>query len=217
MSITERLQAGLSYLLSAILMVSVVVSVVTGFWFNAFLGLSAFVLTYVPSLIRKNYRIHVPTEFELLFVFFIFSALYLGEVRSYYIHYWWWDIFLHTFSGVLLGMVGYVLVYVLNTEKAFPIRLTPFFIALFSITFAVTLGVVWEIFEFSLDYFFDMSMQGVGVSDTMTDLMVDFLGAFFVATLGYFYSKKVSFPVVDQLIQKFVEKNPQLFRRRRKK
>lgn len=213
MSFVTRIQTTLSYLISAALMVSLAFSVWNGYWFNAAIAVMAFSLTYVPSIIQRNYRIHIPTEFEFLFVVFIFSSLYLGEVREYYVHFWWWDIFLHTFSGVLLGMVGYVLVYVLNDQDRVPIRLTPFFIAFFSFSFAVCLGAIWEVFEFGMDSVFGFNMQKSGNVDTMTDMIVNLLGALLVAVLGYFYSKKVKFDLVDRLIGKFVENNPRLFKR----
>src|SRR5690606_11091243 len=117
-------------------------------------------------------------EFEVLALIFIFASLFLGEVRGYYIRYWWWDIALHTASGLLLGIWGFLLVYVLNESQDIEMQMKPRFVALFAFFFAVGCGALWEIFEFAMDQLFGMNMQKPmlndpsGLTDTMWDLKI---------------------------------------------
>jgi VanZ family protein len=108
----------------------------------------------------------------------------------------WWDTLLHFASGIILGILGFALVYFINKDRNVSLRLNPFFICAFSFTFVVTMGVFWEIFEFSVDQFLGMNMQKwqggirLGLIDTMTDLIIDTLGALIVAAVGYIYMRK---------------------------
>lgn len=216
MDLSDRIQLTLSYLISTILAFAAVGAFYEGQWFNGSLAVFCFILSYLPAIIERNFRISLPTEFEFLFLVFLFVTIYLGEISAYYTTYWWWDIFLHTLSGVLLGFVGFLLIYILNTESRIRLHLSPVFVALFSFAFSMMIGVFWEFFEFFADTFFGFDMQHGSLDDTMTDLMVDALGALFISALGYFYVKKVQIPIFDRLIEKFLQKNPRLFKRWRK-
>ena len=134
-------------------------------------------------------------------------------MQGYYTQFWWWDILLHTTSGFLLGIVGFLLVYILNEEKRVQVKLKASFVALFSFTFALALGALWEIFEFSMDYFFGLNMQKSGLYDTMGDLMVDTIGAVVIAVVGYFYIRRKKVLLLERMITRFVERNPSLFKR----
>ncbi|MGE3278375.1 MAG: hypothetical protein AB7J40_01040 [Candidatus Altimarinota bacterium] len=216
MDLADRIQRGLSYLLSFVILAASVGAFFEGQWLNAFLAALAFVLSYVPSAIEKNLKIGLPIEFEFTFVVFLFVTIYLGDINAYYTYFWWWDIFLHTLSGVLLGLVGFILVYIFHSEEKIRLRLSPFFVGLFTFVFAVSIGVFWEIFEFGLDQLFGLDTQHGSLEDTMLDLIVDALGALFISVIAYFYMKKVRFPVFDRIITRFLEKNPRMFRRWRK-
>jgi hypothetical protein len=89
----------------------------------------------------------------------------------------------------------------------------PGFVALFSFAFAVAVGSIWEIFEFTMDSFLGLNMQKSGLVDTMWDLIVDALGALVIAVLGYFYTKSGTEYFVEKWIDKFIEANPRIFRR----
>lgn len=180
-------------------------------WITVFLSFIALILMFIPSMLERNYQIGLPIEFELILLVFIFSSIILGEVHSYYTKFWWWDVVLHIGSGLIFGMVGFLTLFILNFEKRIHLHLNPFFIALFSFSFAVSLGVIWEIFEFSMDQLLGFNMQKSGLVDTMWDLIVDSLGAFIVAFGGYFYVKKIKVPIFNHLILKFREKNQEYF------
>ena len=119
---------------------------------------------------------------------------------------------MHTTSGILLGIVGFVLVYNLNKEKRVQLKMNMGFVALFAFVFAVTIGSMWEIFEFAMDSFFGLNMQKSGLTDTMSDLIVDALGALFISIVGYLYIKDKKSLLFERLVHRFVEKNPGLFK-----
>jgi hypothetical protein len=215
LDIADKIQLIISYFLQLVLLVSMFFSLLQKNWMILFLTLGIFFLTFLPAIIRRTYRVYLPVEFDLVTIVFIFTSLFLGEIHAYYIRFWWWDVVLHTSSGFLLGIAAFTLVYILNRERKINIRMKPGFVALFSFCFALAVGTVWEIFEFSMDSFFSLNMQKSGLVDTMWDLIVDTLGAGIVSVLGYFYirggSKSLLF---RRLVNRFVKRNPQLFRRR---
>jgi len=216
MDLADRIERFISYLLSIIILLAAAGAFYEGQWLNAFLAIIAFVLSFVPSIIERNLQIGLPVEIEFTFVLFLFVTLYLGEINAYYTYFWWWDIFLHTFSGVLLGLVGFILVFIFNSEERIRLHLSPFFVGMFTFVFAVSIGVFWEIFEFALDKVFGFDTQHGSLDDTMTDLIVDTIGAFVIGIIGYFYVKKIRVPIFDRIVTKLLEKNPKLFKKWKK-
>ncbi len=211
----------ISYALKAILLFEIAIAVWNGQWLPAAITSGIVVVTLVPLIMARRFRVYIPAEFELLAIAFVFSALFLGEVRGYYTRFWWWDIALHTFSGLLLGMIGFLLVHLLNETEDVDVHMKPGFVAFFAFLFAVGIGAVWEIFEYGMDVTFGLDMQKAmwgdpsGLTDTMWDLIVDVLGAAVISILGYGYLKsgmKESF--LERWIQQFIDKNPRFFRGR---
>jgi len=166
-----------------------IISVINNDWTNFALSILTLIVFLLPSIIEKKLSIDFPSEFEIAVLIFIFSALYLGEVRSYYVKYWWWDLFLHTFSGLIIGAIGFSLVDILNKNEKVAIKLSPIFVSIFSFCFALAIGALWEIYEFIMDILFGLNMQKSGLVDTMTDLIVDTLGALVFSVLGYLHLK----------------------------
>ena len=187
-------------------------------WMNSFLTLVILLLTLSPVLLKSKMHLKIPTEFQLLFIIFLFASLFLGEIRNFYERLWWWDVALHTTSGLMLGIVGFLLVYVLNESERVALSMKPGFVALFAFLFAVAFGAIWEIFEFGMDQLFGMNMQKPmlgdpsGLTDTMWDLIVDTLGASFISLLGYIYMLKRQTSFIDAWIHKFIKSNPELFK-----
>jgi hypothetical protein len=201
--------------LQIILLIGLVLSIYEHRWLIAFLVAGILILTVLPTALGKRFAVYIPPEFELLAILFIFASLFLGEVRGYYVKFWWWDVLLHAGSGFLLGIMGFLLVYVLNQEEKIQLHMKPAFVALFSFTFALAIGSIWEIFEYSMDSLFGLNIQKSGLVDTMWDLIVDAAGALVIAVLGYWYMKRGSEYFVEKWIAKFVEGNPRLFRKER--
>ncbi len=182
---------------------AIIANGITGHWLNLFISLLTLSLTFLPSWLANN-NIYLPLFLQFINLIFIFATLYLGELKSYYIRFWWWDLFLHTFSGVVLGFLGIILVYLLNNDHKVNLSLSPIFVAIFAFSFTMTIGSLWEIFEFSVDSFFGLNMQKSGLIDTMWDLIVDAVGGLFSSSIGYLYIKKEGNYYFDNLKDKIL-------------
>ena len=215
--IAARIDRWVVFVTTSIMGIELAFLIWNGQWLNALLVIAIILLVAGPSIFGPRLPVVMPAEIHVLAVIFIFSALFLGEVRSYYEKIWWWDIVLHTSSGFLLGIVGFLLVYVLNENKRVHLQMRPRFVALFAFLFAVTVGAFWEIFEFAMDSFFGMDMQKAmfdddsGLTDTMWDLIVDIVGALVISGLGWSYLHRKEQSFLQAWIRKFIARNPQLF------
>lgn len=206
---TRNLLFSLSMLIRITLIIAIVGAALTFQWFVLFVSSLTFFLTFFPAFVEKNYKITLPLEFELIVTCFIFASLFLGEIHSFYDKYHWWDTLLHTISGIVLGFLGFLLIYTLNKNVDVKLNLSPFFVSFFAFCFAVTIGAMWEIFEFFMDFFLGLNMQK-GLLNTMLDLIVDTLGALFASVIGYLYLKNIRYPLVESAVRKFVNANPHL-------
>ncbi len=151
----------------------------------------------LPSLFRRKFGLVIPSKMMILYAVFLYCSIYLGEVRSFYYHIPNWDTMLHTFSGGVLGALGFSIISLLNRTDRVPVNLSPIFVALFSFCFALTIGVVWEMYEFTADGILRTNMQKfaqaggaklvgrAALTDTMKDLIVDAIGALVVSVGGY--------------------------------
>lgn len=188
-------------------------------WLSLFLVTLIITTLFAPIIFRNRMELEIPAEFHITAVVFIFASFYLGEVQDFYFRYWWWDIALHATAGLLMGVLGFLLVYILNESKRVELNMTPGFIAFFAFVFAVAIGTVWEIFEFGMDQIFGTVMQKPmlgdpsGLTDTMWDMIVNAVGAFVISFAGYFYLKKNQSFFVKEWIRKFIDKNPGMFRK----
>ena len=213
-----RIHRGTLIVLQSIMTVELLLLFRDGQWINAFLVLAIMAITLSPALIGRRLRVYIPPEFQVLAVVFVFAALFLGEIHSYYARFWWWDIALHTSSGLLMGILGFLLVYVLNENEHADLHMRPVFVALFAFLFSVTVGTLWEIFEFAMDQIIGTNMQKPmlgdpsGLTDTMWDMIVNALGALSISTLGGWYMKRRERSFIETWIQRFIERNPRLFR-----
>ncbi|HSH30984.1 MAG TPA: hypothetical protein VK971_13840 [Thiohalobacter sp.] len=209
-----------SLVLKAILIVGAAGALWERQWLTAAATIGILLITFTPLLLAHRFRVVIPAEFELLAITFVFASLFLGEVSGFYTRFWWWDIVLHTASGFLLGIIGFLLVHVLNEIEEVGLHMKPGFVAFFAFLFALGVGTLWEIFEFGMDSLFGLNMQkpmfgdASGLTDTMWDLIVDAIGALTIAILGYIYLKTArrrSF--LQRWIVSFIRHNPRLFRR----
>ena len=182
----------------------------------AFESLTIMLVTFLPIMTARYFHIRIPLEFDTTAVIFIYMSLFLGEAQNFYLRFWWWDLVLHSGAGFLVGITGFLLVYVINQNRRIDMHLTPGFIALFAFMFALGFGSLWEIFEFTMDSFFGLNMQKSGLVDTMWDLIVNGISALTISLLGYGYLKTAgddSF--LEQVIQRVIIANPRIFRKRR--
>jgi hypothetical protein len=190
------------------LMVAVIGSLIVGNFLNVGIALLALFITFIPQIIERRFGIHYPTEFEIAIMVFIYLSLILGSVGEFYDLFPWWDTMLHTISGILFGLLGFSLVYHLNRSSWEKIRLSRAFIALFAFCFALSLGAIWEIYEYLVDSLFGWNMQRSGLPDTMSDLILDALGAGIVSSAGYVYLKG-NVKLFERLERWFASKRPE--------
>lgn len=179
--------------------------------------LVGFIVMFVPSRLDKRYNIVVPDRIQIMYFIFLYMAIFLGEVRNYYYRFPFWDSILHAFSGGMLAVIGLLLINLLNGRENLHLDLSPLFVALFAVSFAVLSGVVWEIYEFTADGLLGTNMQKfmqyggevmVGrdaLLDTMYDLIIDLVSAALVGVFGYFSLKAESNLMTDADDQERIE------------
>lgn len=221
---SEKFYILFSFVIRIVLIGAVITSIIEDNWIFVFFSILTFLLTFFPKIIEKSYKIELPITFQVIIVLFAYAGVFLGGVGQFYLKYWWWDSMLHFLAGIGLGFVGFLILYILYRNKKF--TASAITIVIFSFCFALSLGVLWEIFEFSIDTFFGENMQRardlcvnsnncdtrLGVVDTMTDLILDAFGALIVSFSAYLYLQKKDIPIFKGLIKNFEEKNPKLFK-----
>ena len=140
---------------------------------NVFFCLLTLFLLIIPSFIQVEFRIEIPTTLEIIILLFIFAAEILGEIHAFYVKIPLWDTLLHTMNGFLAAAIGFSLVDILNRNKRLEFHLSPLFMVLVAFCFSMTIGVVWEFFEFFMDSFFNMDMQKDTVIHAIHSVMLD--------------------------------------------
>lgn len=214
--VAKRAHLAVLLVLQAVMAVQLVMLVLRQEVPQAFFVALIMAVTLAPALSRRL-SVEIPSEIEVVAVLFIFATLFLGEVRDYYERFWWWDMTLHTTSGLLLGMLGFMIVYVLNEDRQVDLHMRPAFVALFAFFFGLGIGALWEIFEFGMDRYFGTNMQPAtpgdpsGLTDTVHDLIVDTLGAAVVSLFGWRYVRRARTSYVDNWAKRFIQRNPRLF------
>lgn len=151
----------------------------------------------IPGFLKRKTSLTIPSAMLIMYAVFLYCAIYLGEVRDFYYRVPHWDTILHIFSGAALGALGFSVVSLLNKSGAMTFSLSPIFVALFAFCFALSLGVIWEIYEFTVDCLLHTNMQKYALEtgepligqaalmDTMKDLIVDIIGASIMSVTGY--------------------------------
>jgi len=197
----DRVELAIAVVLQIGILVVTVGALIERQWLGAFSGAAVLLLSFAPALIEHRLRVTLPVEFTLITCAFLYASFALGEVRDFYERFWWWDILLHGVSALIIGGIGFLGIYVFY--MTYRIRVSPGWIALITFLLALSLGTLWEIFEFLADFFLGVNMQKSGLVDTMTDLMFNAAGAALAALLGYFYVRDEDSQVARRLIRAF--------------
>lgn len=140
---------------------------------NVFLCILTLILFIIPSFIQAEFKIELPTALEIIILLFIFSAEILGEIQSFYLIFPMWDTILHTINGFLAAAIGFSLVQLMNNDERIHFELSPLFIVIVAFCFSMTIGVIWEFFEFSMDTFFNLDMQKDTIIHTIRSVTLD--------------------------------------------
>ena len=181
----ERIELHVAGVLQVAILFITAGAIYQGLWLTAFNGTIVFLLTFAPAAIEQRLNLVLTVEFTLVTCFFLFASFVLGEVGDFYEQIWWWDLALHGLSALTIGVIGFLGIYVFHMTRR--IHIAPGWIATITFAIAVSLGTIWEIFEFAMDWYFGLNMQKSGLVDTMTDLSINALGAAIAAAIGYFY------------------------------
>ena len=131
------------------------------------------VLFLLPAFVERNFRVDLPDTLEIIILCFIFAAEILGELACWYVRYTGWDTLMHTINGFMAAAVGFSLVDLFNRNKRFQLELSPLFLALVAFCFSMTIGILWEFFEFAMDYFFQTDMQKDTVLHVISSVKLD--------------------------------------------
>ena len=140
---------------------------------NVFLCILTLLLLLAPAFIQVQFRIELPSVLEVIVLVFAFSAEILGEISSFYEIFPFWDTVLHTMNGFLAAAIGFSLVDLLNRSDRVKFELSPLYLAIVSFCFSMTIGVIWEFFEFGMDQLFGFDMQKDAIVHSISSVMLD--------------------------------------------
>ena len=164
----------LFYLLLRISVIGILIAqFFNGNFENVMLCVLTLILFAIPPLIERRLKIEIPDTLEVIILLFIYAAEILGEIRSYYTAFPAWDTMLHTINGFLCAAIGFSLIDILNRNDRFKFSLSPFYLALFAFCFSMTIGVLWEFFEFGMDQFFGKDMQKDTIIQSFQTVLLD--------------------------------------------
>ena len=229
-------------------------NIFTARWENVFTCLLAELLLFIPPLVEHSFKLKLPATLEILAYIFVFCAEILGEIGNFYQRFAFWDVMLHTVNGFMFAAFGFCLVDIFNKNKKFRFELSPFFLAMTAFCFSMTIGVLWEFFEYLADTVLHTDMQkdairtalhsvslpndlgqkvthinginktliytesgqvielngylDLGITDTIKDLFVNFIGATVFSVIGFFYVKhRGKGPIAGQFIPVYRDAN----------
>ncbi len=140
---------------------------------NVFLCILTLILFLLPTIFEKSLQIDLPNALEIIILLFIFAAEILGEIRAFYTTFAYWDTMLHTINGFLCAAIGFSLVDMCNRHKRVSLSLSPVYMAIVAFCFSMTIGVLWEFFECTVDQFFLLDMQKDTVVNVISSVNLD--------------------------------------------
>ena len=171
----------------------------------------ALVIFNVPLFISRKFKCYIPNFITILLYIFIFMHFILGEIYRAYDHILLYDKFLHTSSGMVFCLLSLSIVWLFNNSEDGKVKLSPFFVVLFTFCFTLTLEYLWEIVEYGCDRLIGLNMQrwqdsivetlpngdtvhsvpwGNAIADTMGDMIVNVVGSFVMCVIIYVSMKK---------------------------
>lgn len=160
MELREHRSSFMVYLVLRLLVIALLIyQLLTGNYENAFLCILTLLLLIIPSFVQVTFKIELPTTLEIIILCFIFAAEILGEINEFYLVFPFWDTVLHTMNGFLAAAIGFSLVDLLNRSEKLVFQLSPLFTAIVAFCFSMSIGVIWEFFEFAMDQLLGFDMQ----------------------------------------------------------
>ncbi len=156
---------------------SLVMSLIRNEYENAFVCVLCLTLFLAPTFVEKQLKVDLPSTLEIVILIFIFSAQILGEIHNYYNKLPYWDTVLHAMNGFLFAAFGFSLLDIMNRNAKFKFQLSPFYLAVVAFCFSMTIGVLWEFFEFGCDITFGTDMQKDFIINTLSSVKLNTSGA----------------------------------------
>lgn len=181
---TVTLSTGLSWLMKVLMIGLLPYEIYRSEYLFATGVIVAIILSLIPSLLERNYRVTLPFELDLLITLMLFLHTFMGEGLNLYHIVWFYDKVLHVYGTAVIAMLAFLIVYTLHYTKK--VRLSIPLIGFFTVTFAMAVGGLWEIGEFTVDKLFDRHTQD-GLDDTMYDMIHDLIGGVVIAAAGMIY------------------------------
>jgi hypothetical protein len=198
---------------AAIMLLLTGIALWLGQWPLAFIALATLALSLVPVIVAETLSITLPLPFLIATSIFTIASVFLGEAFDFYEKVWWWDLALHGSSAIGFGLIGFLFIFMLFDGDHF--AAPPAALGVLAASVAITVGVIWEIFEFTMDLAFGLNMQKSGLNDVMTDLILDALGAAFAGFSGYLYLIGSRKGIFRALIEDFIRLNKNFYRKSR--
>ncbi len=161
------------FVLRVLVIACMVAQSMNGNWENVLLCVLTLLLFTIPTIFSETLNITLPSTLETIVYIFIFAAEILGEVQSFYTHVIYWDSILHTINGFICAAIGFSLIDLLNTNDNIHVNLSPIFVSIVAICFSMTIGVIWEFFEYSVDKLLLKDMQKDTIVKTISSVALD--------------------------------------------
>jgi len=179
------------------------------------------VVLHLPDFLSEKLRFEIPNALYVFFLIFLYCSIFLGEFYDMFNRVSYWDVIMHCSSSLATGFIGFMFVAILNKSEKVMFHLSPLFVALFAFCFSITIGSLWEIYEYTFDGILGLNMQKfiepdgtvlaghAALVDTMEDLMIDAVGGLTASVIGYFSLKHNK----DWLVPKLLDPKPKKERR----
>lgn len=142
-------------------------------YYNVFLCVLTLALFNIPKFVDKKFNVELPTLLECTILLFIYAAEILGEIQSFYTIIPYWDTLLHTLNGFIMAAIGFAMIDILNDDPRVHMNMSPYFVAFVAFCFSMTIGVVWEFFEFGMDTLFRQDMQKDAIVNTFSSVLIN--------------------------------------------
>lgn len=162
------------YMFLRIIVIAIMIlSIINGRYEHIWQCFLTLVLFCLPPFFERSFKADLPSVFEIIVLCFAFAANILGEIFSFYVRIPGWDTMLHTIYGFIFAALGFSLIDIMNKDTSLKFKMHPAYLCINSFGFTMAIGVLWEFFEWSMDYFFGKDMQKDTIVHSFHSVMLD--------------------------------------------
>ncbi|MBM6698888.1 hypothetical protein H7U32_00800 [Bifidobacterium pullorum subsp. saeculare] len=158
--------------LRLLVIVTMVLQFLNGNYENVALCVATLLMLIAPSFVQVRFQVELPDVLEIILLVFVFASEILGEISAFYVIFPFWDTILHTLNGFIAAAIGFSLIDILNRSAWVESHLSPLYVAMMSFCFSMTIGVLWEFFEFTMDMLFGFDMQKDTVVHSISSVLL---------------------------------------------